>query len=289
MPRIVRGAVIQATLCEPAKSPVERIKKAMTDKHVDLISQAAEQGSEVICLQELFNGPYFCAEQENKWYEMTERIPDGPTIKLMQELAQKYQAVLVVPVYEEDLTGVYYNSAAVIDADGSYLGKFRKMHIPHCAPGFWEKFYFRPGNLGYPVFDTRVGKVGVYICYDRHFPEGARCLGLNGAEIVFNPSATVAGLSEYLWKLEQPAHAVANQYFVGAINRPGFEEPWRIGEFYGQSYFCDPRGRIIAEGSRDSDDVVVADMNLDEIREVRNTWQFFRDRRPESYQAMIEP
>ena len=191
--------------------------------------------------------------------------------------------MLVVPVYEEDLTGVYYNTAAVIDADGPYLGKFRKMHIPHCAPGFWEKFYFRPGNLGYPVFETRVGKIGVYICYDRHFPEGARCLGLNGAEIVFNPSATVAGLSEYLWKLEQPAHAVANGYFIGAINRPGFEEPWRIGEFYGQSYFCDPRGQMLAVGKRDTDDIVIADLDFDLIREVRNTWQFFRDRRPESY------
>ena len=126
-----------------------------------------------------------------------------------------------MPIYEEEITGVYYNTAAVIDADGTYLGKYRKNHIPHVGPGFWEKFYFRPGNLGYPVFETRVGKVGVYICYDRHFPEGARCLGLNGAEIVFNPSATVAGLSEYLWKLEQPAHAVANGYFVGAINRVG--------------------------------------------------------------------
>jgi beta-ureidopropionase len=176
----------------------------------------------------------------------------------------------------------------VIDAGGTYLGKFRKMHIPHCPPGFWEKFYFRPGNLGYPVFETRVGKVGVYICYDRHFPEGARCLGLNGAEIVFNPSATVAGLSEYLWKLEQPAHAVANGYFVGAINRPGFEEPWRIGEFYGQSYFCDPRGQMLAVGGRDCDDIVIADLNLDLIREVRNTWQFFRDRRPETYGALVQ-
>jgi N-carbamoylputrescine amidase len=163
------------------------------------------------------------------------------------------------------------------------------MHIPHCPPGFWEKFYFRPGNLGYPVFETRIGKVGVYICYDRHFPEGARCLGLNGAEIVFNPSATVAGLSEYLWKLEQPAHAVANQYFVGALNRPGVEEPWRIGEFYGQSYFCDPRGQFLAVGKRDEDDIVVADMDLDMIREVRNVWQFFRDRRPESYDMLVQP
>jgi N-carbamoylputrescine amidase len=156
-------------------------------------------------------------------------------------------------------------------------------------PGFWEKFYFKPGNLGYPVFETAVGKVGVYICYDRHFPEGARCLGLNGAEIVFNPSATVAGLSEYLWKLEQPAHAVATQYFVGAINRVGKETPWNIGEFYGQSYFCDPRGQMLAVGSRDQEEVVIADMDLDSIREVRNTWQFFRDRRPDSYGAITAP
>jgi N-carbamoylputrescine amidase len=289
MSRTVRGALIQATLCEPATSPIAKIKQAMTDKHVDLIGQAAAQGAQFVCLQELFNGPYFCAEQDAKWYALTERIPDGPTVKLMQGLAKKLGIVVVVPLYEEDLPGIYYNAAAVIDADGTYLGKFRKMHIPHCAPGFWEKFYFRPGNLGYPVFDTQVGKIGVYICYDRHFPEGARCLGLNGAEIVLNPSATVAGLSEYLWKLEQPAHAVANQYFVGAINRPGTEGPWNIGEFYGNSYFCDPRGQMIAEGCRDSDDIVIADLDLELIREVRNTWQFFRDRRPDSYQAIVQP
>lgn len=289
MARIVRGGLIQATLCEPATSPVAKIKQAMTDKHVALIAQAARQGAQVICMQELFNGPYFCAEQDAKWYQLVERIPDGPTIKLMQELARKHQIVLVVPIYEEELAGLYYNSAAVIDADGSYLGKFRKIHIPQVNPGFWEKFYFRPGNLGYPVFNTRYAQVGVYICYDRHFPEGARCLGLNGAEIVFNPSATVAGLSEYLWKLEQPAHAVANAYWVGAINRPGFEEPWRIGEFYGQSYFCNPRGQIVAQAGRDKDEIVVADLDLDMIREVRNVWQFFRDRRPETYDAITAP
>ena len=253
-----------------------RIKKAMIDKHVALIGAGgAAQGAQIVCLQELFYGPYFCAEQETRWYELTERVPDGPTMTLMRELAKKHEMVIVVPVYEEELTGVYYNTAAVIDADGAYLGKYRKMHIPHCKPGFWEKFYFRPGNLGYPVFETRFAKVGVYICYDRHFPEGARALGLNGAEIVFNPSATVAGLSEYLWKLEQPAHAVANGYFVGAINRVGFEGPWNIGEFYGQSYFCDPRGQIVAEAPRDKDDVVVADLDLDLIDEVRNVWQFY--------------
>jgi N-carbamoylputrescine amidase len=289
MPRIVRGGLIQATLCEPTTSPLAKIKEAMIEKHVGLIRQAADRGAQVVCLQELFYGPYFPAVQDARWYDMAERVPEGPTVKLMQELARRHSIVLVVPVHEEEIAGVYYNTAAVIDADGSYLGKYRKTHLPHLEPGFWEKFYFRHGNLGYPVFETRVGKIGVYMCYDRHFPEGARCLGLAGAEIVFNPSATVAGLSEYLWKLEQPAHAVANGYFVGAINRPGFEEPWRIGEFYGQSYFCDPRGKIIAEGNRSADDIVVADLDLEIIREVRKVWQFYRDRRPETYGEIVEP
>src|SRR3989441_2735228 len=242
-------------------------KDSMIEKHTKHIADAAKQGAKVMCFQELFYGPYFCQVQDSKHYSYTEKIPDGPTTKLMQEQARKHGMVLIVPMYEEEQPGLYYNTAAVIDADGKYLGKYRKTHIPHVT-GFWEKFYFRPGNLGYPVFDTAVGKVGVYICYDRHFPDGARCLGLNGAEMVFNPSATVAGLSEYLWKLEQPAHAVANQYFLGAINRVGVEKPWAIGEFYGQSYFCDPRGQIIAQGSRDQDELSVADLDLDKIAEV---------------------
>jgi N-carbamoylputrescine amidase len=289
MPRIVRAALIQATLAEPSTSPTQRIKQTMIDKHLALIAEAASKGVQVICLQELFYGPYFCAEQKTRWYDLTERIPDGPTTKLFCDVARKHGMVIVLPVYEEDITGVYYNTAAVIDADGSFLGKFRKMHIPHCDPGFWEKFYFRPGNLGYPVFETKVGKVGVYICYDRHFPEGWRALGLGGAEIVFNPSATVAGLSEYLWKLEQTAAAANNIYYVGAINRPGWEEPWRIGEFYGTSYFANPRGQVIAEGARSTDSTVIADLDLDMIRDVRNVWQFYRDRRPESYGALTAP
>jgi N-carbamoylputrescine amidase len=252
-----------------------------------MIADAAKQGVQILCMQEVFTTPYFCAEQKVRWYDAVEKIPDGPTTKLMQETAKKYNMVIVVPIYEEEITGIYYNTAAVINADGKYLGKYRKNHIPHVNPGFWEKFYFRPGNLGYPAFDTAYARIGVYICYDRHFPEGARALGLSGAEIVFNPSATVAGLSEYLWKLEQPAHAVANGYFVGAINRVGHEQPWDIGEFYGQSYFCDPRGQIIAQAPRDEDALVVADLDLDMIREVRNTWQFFRDRRPDSYDQLV--
>ena len=199
----------------------------------------------------------------------------------MAEYAKKYQMAMVVPVYEREQAGVYYNTAAVYDADGTYLGKYRKNHIPHTS-GFWEKYFFKPGNLGYPVFKTRYATIGVYICYDRHFPEGARLLGLNGAEIVFNPSATVAGLSQYLWKLEQPAHAVANGYFMACSNRVGTEAPWNIGQFYGSSYFVDPRGNFLAMGSEDKDELVVAEMDLDMIEEVRRVWQFYRDRRPDS-------
>jgi N-carbamoylputrescine amidase len=260
----------------------------MIDKHVALIGQAADAGAQIVCLQEIFFGPYFCAEQTTKWYDFTEPVPDGPTVRLMQDLARQRHVALIVPVYEVEQTGVYYNTAAVIHNDGAYLGKYRKTHIPHVAPGFWEKFYFRPGNLGFPVFDLGFAKIGVYICYDRHFPEGARALGLNGAEIVFNPSATVAGLSEHLWKLEQPAHAVANGYFVGAINRVGVEAPWNIGEFFGSSYFCDPRGAIFAQASRDKDEVLTADLDLDKIGEARKTWQFFRDRRPEMYESLVK-
>jgi N-carbamoylputrescine amidase len=287
MPRIVKCGLIQATNVAPTDASIDEIKRANLDKHISMIEDAARQGVQILCMQEVFNTPYFCAEQKTRWYDAVEKIPDGPTVKLMQEIAKQHGMVIIVPIYEEEITGIYYNTAAVIDADGKYLGKYRKNHIPHVAPGFWEKFYFKPGNLGYPTFETAFARIGVYICYDRHFPEGARALGLNGAEIVFNPSATVAGLSEYLWKLEQPAHAAANGYFIAAINRVGHEQPWDIGEFYGQSYFCDPRGQIIAQAPRDEDALLVSDLNLDMIREVRNTWQFFRDRRPETYGVLV--
>jgi N-carbamoylputrescine amidase len=279
---IVRGGLIQMGLkASTDKSPAE-IAKAMLDAHLPLIEEAGKQGVQVLCFQEVFTQPYFCPSQDSKWYAAAEAIPDGPTIRLMQELAGKHRMVIVVPIYEEAMTGVYYNTAAVIDADGSYLGKTRKTHIPQVA-GFWEKFFFKPGSTEYPVYKTRYCKLGVYICYDRHFPEGWRALALNGAEYIVNPSATVAGLSEHLWKLEQPASAVANGCYIGAVNRVGREAPWNIGEFYGQSYFVNPRGVIEAVAGRDKDELLVHDMDWDMIREVRNTWQFFRDRRPETY------
>jgi beta-ureidopropionase len=288
MSRIIKCGLIQAHNHAPTDAPIAEIKKINNEIQLKMVDDAAKKGVQMLCFQEIFNTPYFCAEQTTRWYEAVEKVPDGSTVQMMQSVAKEYGMVLIVPVYEEEMSGVYYNTAAVIDADGKYLGKYRKTHIPHVAPGFWEKFYFRPGNLGYPCFDTAFARIGVYICYDRHFPEGARALGLNGAEIIFNPSATVAGLSEYLWKLEQPAHAVANGYFVGAINRVGTEAPWNIGEFYGQSYFCDPRGQMLAVGTRDQDELIVADLNMDVIKEVRNTWQFFRDRRPDAYGSLVE-
>jgi beta-ureidopropionase len=287
MRKIISGLIQASNPINDESKSVAEIQAAMLEKHLPMIHDAGKKGVQILCLQEIFNGPYFCPGQDKRWYDAAEAVP-GPTLEKLAPIAAKYKMAMVVPLYERESAGVYYNTAAVLDADGAYLGKYRKHHIPQTS-GFWEKYYFRPGNLGYPTFQTKYARIGVYICYDRHFPEGARALGLNGAEIVYNPSATVAGLSEYLWKLEQPAHAVANGYFVGAINRPGFEDPWRIGEFYGQSYFCDPRGQMLAVGRRDGDDVVVADLDLDLIREVRNTWQFFRDRRPETYGPLVEP
>src|SRR5262247_2956809 len=272
---------------EVSMGPV-KIRDRMLEAHVPLIEKAGASGVQVLCFQEIFTQPYFCPSQDRKWYAAAEAVPDGHTTRFMQEYAKKYRMVMVVPVYEEAMTGVYYNTAAVIDADGKYLGKYRKTHIPQVDPGFYEKFFFKPGDLGFPVFDTAYVKLGVYICYDRHFPEGWRALALNGAEYIVNPSATVAGLSQYLWELEQPAAAVANGCYIGAVNRVGSEQPWNIGRFYGSAYFVNPRGKIIAKASEDKDELLVADMDWDMVREVRNLWQFYRDRRPETYANLAQ-
>jgi N-carbamoylputrescine amidase len=286
--RKVRIGLVQAQWEGDVKDEgnIEENIEKMIRKHEGFADIAVQQEVQILCFQELFYGPYFCAEQDRKWYKYAEPIP-GPLSERMCELAKEHNLVLIAPMYEEHEVGIYYNTTIVIDSDGTLLGKMRKMHIPQIEPGFWEKFYFRPGNLGYPVFETAFAKVGVYICYDRHFPEGARALGLNGAEIVFNPSATVAGLSEHLWSLEQPAHAVANGYFIAAINRVG-EEPWKTGMFYGSSYIADPRGQFIVKGSREKEELVVGDIDLDMIREVRNVWPFYRDRRPDSYGSLTD-
>jgi beta-ureidopropionase len=285
---VIRGGLIQMSLKGDTSMSPEKIRDKMLEAHLPLIEKAAKQKVQVLCFQEVFTQPYFCPSQDKKWYRATEKIPDGPTTRLMQKLAKKHGMVIVVPIYEEEMTGVYYNTAAVIDADGKFLGKFRKIHIPQVA-GFYEKFFFKPGNLGYPVFDTAFCKLGVYICYDRHFPEGWRALALNGAEYIVNPSATVAGLSQYLWNLEQPAAAVANGVYIGAVNRVGTEKPWSIGKFYGSSYFVNPRGQILKHASDNRDELVVADLDMAMVQEVRDLWQFFRDRRPETYDDLVSP
>ena len=280
MARTVTSAIVQVAWTGD--------KESMIELHEKYVAEAASAGARVMCFQELFYGPYFCQVQDTEFYSYAESIPDGPTTKRFQELAAKHEMVLVLPMYEHEKAGFLYNTAAVIDADGSYLGKYRKTHIPQ-VKGFWEKFYFRPGNLGYPVFETAVGTVGVYICYDRHFPEGWRALGLAGAEIVFNPSATSRGLSAYLWQLEQTSSAVANMYFVGAINRVGIE-PLGDNDFYGTSYFADPRGQFVDGTASDrTEELVVRDLDLDQIEEVRSQWAFYRDRRPDVYGPLTAP
>ncbi|WP_020387032.1 nitrilase-related carbon-nitrogen hydrolase [Kribbella catacumbae] len=280
MADVVRAALVQTNWTGDQES--------MTKAHEEYARQAAAAGAKVICFQELFYGPYFCQLQDPKFYEYAESVP-GPTVERFQALAAELGMVMVLPVYELEQPGVLYNTAAVIDADGKYLGKYRKNHIPQ-VNGFWEKFYFRPGNLGYPVFDTAVGRIGVYICYDRHFPEGWRALGLAGAKIVFNPSATSRGLSSYLWKLEQPASAVANEYFIGAINRVGIESEFGDNDFYGTSYFVDPEGKFVGEVGHDHDpELIVRDLDLSLLDTVRDRWQFYRDRRPDAYGDLTKP
>ena len=280
MARTVTSAIVQVSWTGD--------KESMIELHEKYVAEAAAAGAQVMCFQELFYGPYFCQVQDAEFYSYAEAVPEGPTTKRFQELAAKHEMVLVLPMYEHEQAGFLYNTAAVIDADGSYLGKYRKTHIPQ-VKGFWEKFYFRPGNLGYPVFETAVGTVGVYICYDRHFPEGWRALGLAGAEIVFNPSATSRGLSAYLWQLEQTSAAVANMYFVGAINRVGIE-PLGDNDFYGTSYFANPRGQFVDGTASDlTEELLVRDLDLDQIEEVRSQWAFYRDRRPDLYADLTVP
>ncbi|GAB3737798.1 nitrilase-related carbon-nitrogen hydrolase [Nocardiopsis nanhaiensis] len=279
MPHTVRAALVQSEWTGDSES--------MMAAHEKYARDAAAQGAKVIGFQEVFNAPYFCQVQEAEHYRWAEAVPDGPTITRFKALAKELNMVMVLPVFEIEKPGFYYNTAAVVDADGSYLGKYRKHHIPQ-VKGFWEKYYFRPGNLGWPVFDTAVGKVGVYICYDRHFPEGWRALGLAGAQIVYNPSATHRGLSAYLWKLEQPASAVANAYYIAAINRVGQEE-YGDNDFYGTSYFVDPRGQFVGDVASDTKaELVVRDLDLDMIDEVRQQWAFYRDRRPDAYGPLVE-
>jgi beta-ureidopropionase len=280
-----RMALLQLPFQSEVSLPCQTIRQAQLEAHFPYIRQAGEAGVHFLCLQELFTGPYFPPSQDSKWYALAEDPLRGPTISALKPLAKQYQMVIIAPIYEEAMTGLYYNTAVVIDATGDVLGTYRKTHLPQVA-GFWEKFFFRPGNQGYPVFKTQHGTIGVAICYDRHFPEPFRALALGGAEIIFNPSATVAGLSESIWFKEQTGHAIANGVFVAANNRVGTEAPWNIGHFYGSSYVVSPTGEILAKASREQGELLITAIDLAQVREARNLWQFFRDRRPETYESL---
>lgn len=245
----------------------------------ELVGQAAAQGARLVCLPEMFFCRFFAQSVDRTYSALAEPVP-GPLTERMTDVAKRHAVVLIVPVYEAEAPEIYYNTAAVIDAEGTYLGKYRKSHIPF-TPAFQEKFYFKPGNLPFRAFETKAGKVGLLICYDRHFPEAARLVGLHGAEFAFVPTATsTRGLSPMAWEIELRAHAIANGYFVGGVNRVGREGDL---EYYGRSLFIDPMGRILAEAPTDRDAVLVADLDPALITEARNLWQFYRDRRPEMY------
>lgn len=272
-PPLVRAALVQFQASESVAENREKIIQAL--RH------SAAKGAQVVCFQELATTPYFCQEVHSRWFETAEPIP-GPTTEAVAELCRELQVVVILPLFERAQAGLYYNTAVVIDRDGTIAGKYRKVHIPDTFPsGGSEKFYFRPGNLGFPVFDTSIGKVGVYICYDRHFPEGARLLALHGARIIFIPATTPAAQSRFLWELEGQMLAASNGCYVAVINRVGVE-PWGEGEFYGSSYFAGPEGEIMQKASTESQ-VLVHDLAMSQIETIRHKWPFLRDRRPEAY------
>jgi beta-ureidopropionase len=257
-------------------------KEEIMERTCRYISDAAKQGANIVCLQELFNSIYFCQYKDSKYYSWAESIP-GPTTTRMMKVARENKVVLVVPIYELAMPGVYYNTAVVISEKGEIIGTYRKNHIPD-LPYFNEKFYFKPGNFGYPVFPTTYGNIAVYICYDRHFPEGPRIFSLQGADIMFVPTATM-GKYRYLWELENKGHAVANGIFVAGVNRVGQEDQM---DFYGSSFFIDPRGDIMVQAGDQNDEIVFAEVDYSMNREIRNGWQFLRDRRPETYTDLVK-
>ena len=273
----MRAALIQA------KASMNRSEN--WDRAEEMLKDAAAQGAKVACLQECFATWFFAQRMDPKSQELAEPI-DGPTVTRMRHVAKGLELILVVPFYERAMAGELYNTAVVVDAAGDILGVYRKHHIPMSA-FFNEKFYFRPGNSGFPVFDTPEGKIGVMICYDRHFPESARMLALNGAEVVFVPTATTTrGYSRSVWEIELQAHAIANGVFVGGVNRVGTELE---SDYYGSSLFIDPIGQIICQASDSQEAVLVADLDASRLEEVRRVWPFYRDRRPEAYTGLVDP
>ena len=260
------------------------------------VREAAARGAQIVCLQELFRSQYFCREENPDFFELAEPVP-GPSTEALSNLAHGLNIALIGSLFERRAAGIYHNTAAVLDADGSLLGKYRKMHIPD-DPLYYEKFYFTPGDLGFPNFDTRFARVGVLVCWDQWYPEGARLASLGGANILFYPTAIGWHPSEKqefgaaqldAWRTIQRAHAIANGVFVAAANRVGFEGTPQSGlEFWGHSFVCDPFGQILAEASADKEEILIVECDPSRVEEVRRNWPFLRDRRIDAYSPILE-
>ena len=277
-------------------SPEENLERA-----VDRVREAAGRGAQVICLPELFLTQYFCQREDPALFDLAEAIP-GPTTERMTQVAKELHVSIVVSLFEKRAVGVYHNTAVMIGADGTILGKYRKMHIPD-DPLYYEKYYFTPGDLGFRAFDTEHGKVGTLVCWDQWYPEGARLTAMQGAQVLFYPTAIgwhPAEKAEYgeaqhdAWRTIQRAHAIANGIYVAVVNRVGFETgnirgneaPGQGLEFWGASFLCDPFGRVIAEASHDKEEILIGEVDARQMEEVRRNWPFLRDRRIDAYGAI---
>ena len=260
------------------------------------IQEAAKRGAQIICLQELFRSQYFCREENADLFELAEPVP-GPSTEALSKLARSLNVVIIGSLFERRAAGIYHNTAATIDADGSLAGKYRKMHIPD-DPLYYEKFYFTPGDLGFPNFDTRFARIGVLVCWDQWYPEGARLSSLGGANILFYPTAIgwhPAEKQEFgaaqldAWRTIQRSHAIANGVFVASVNRVGFEGAAESGlEFWGHSFVCDPFGQILAEASADKEEILLVECDPKRVEEVRRNWPFLRDRRIDAYSPILK-
>ncbi len=276
-----------------SKDTSENLKKVL-----EWIEKASKEGAQVICLPELFRSQYFCQTEDIENFKLAETIP-GPSTEAISEVAKKNKVSVVVPLFEKRSSGVYHNSLVVINSDGQLIGTYRKMHIPD-DPGFYEKFYFAPGDLGYKNFNTAFGKIGTLICWDQWYPEAARLTALQGAAVLFYPTAIGwhpfekedHGKAQYeSWLAVQKGHAVANGVYVAAVNRIGLEKADENSagiEFWGQSFVCDPQGIIIAQGSVDKEEIILAEIDLDRIEYIRQNWPFLRDRRIDSYEDITK-
>lgn len=282
--QVVKLGLLQ-TLC--TSKPAENLKKTLA-----AAEKAAKQGAQIICTQELFRSQYFCQNEDHENFKLAESIP-GPSTGAFQKLARKYKVVIVASLFEKRASGIYHNTAVVIDADGSIKGIYRKMHIPD-DPLFYEKFYFTPGDLGFKAWQTRYGKIGVCICWDQWYPEAARLTAMQGAEIIFYPTAIgwhpkekkEHGTNQHgAWELIQRSHAVANGCYVAVANRVGLEKP--IGgdglEFWGQSFVAGTSGQILARGSVDKEEILIVPVDLAKVDVTRTHWPFLRDRRIDAY------